>query len=470
MPSAKKTVEVIPSAKRLILSLRDVGYDFVHAVADLVDNSIAAGASEVDIDLRFDGHESWLRIADNGGGMTGTTITEAMRFGADRDYEVDDLGKFGLGLKTASLSQCRRLTVASRVDSAARRIEVRQWDLDHVGRTNRWEIIDVAAADRPDHLIEPLERRPGTVVLWEELDRVLGYKIPWGERARAGLLRTTDNLYQHLAMVFHRFLAGEARRRKKLRIAVNGTPVEPWDPFARDERKTIRFADEQFEVQADDGRGLVGYTAYVLPHQHQFSTPRRFEHYSGPSKWNYQQGFYIYRADRMIQSGGWSWLRTADEHTKLARVALDFRPDLDSAFELNIAKARVALPAVLRDQVRPHVDSLVREARRIYDNGNTDAGPSPSGGTPAAGGFAGPGLGGASRMEHPAGTAGGNGRSNGDAHGANGTGAMLIVPSGRRLGPAIDAAARAAGETKALARIKAALREHNPEASNELGW
>src|SRR5215210_7595117 len=102
--SSSTAVEVIPSAKRLIRSLRDVGYDFVHAVADLVDNSIAAGATEVDIDLRFDGEDSWLRIADNGRGMSGTTITEAMRFGAERDYEADDLGKFGLGLKTASLS------------------------------------------------------------------------------------------------------------------------------------------------------------------------------------------------------------------------------------------------------------------------------------------------------------------------------------------------------------------------------
>src|SRR5437764_433472 len=121
------TVEVIPAARRLVRSLRDMGYDFVHAVADLVDNSIAAGASQIDITLRYEGNNSWLRIADDGHGMNGTTITEAMRYGADaRDYESDDLGKFGLGLKTASMSQCRRLMVASRIDPDTKRIEGRQ--------------------------------------------------------------------------------------------------------------------------------------------------------------------------------------------------------------------------------------------------------------------------------------------------------------------------------------------------------
>jgi len=131
-------VAVIPSARRLITSLRDVGYDFVHAVADLVDNSITAGATEVSITLRFDGAESWVRIVDNGSGMSGSAITEAMRYGSNRRYGQLDLGKFGLGLKTASMSQCKRLTVASRTDRRGRRMEVRMLDLDHVDDSDRW--------------------------------------------------------------------------------------------------------------------------------------------------------------------------------------------------------------------------------------------------------------------------------------------------------------------------------------------
>lgn len=107
-------IEAIPSAKRLITSLRDLGYDFSQAVADVVDNSIEAGATVVSIDVEFDGDDSWIRIADNGKGMRPEQLREAMRYGAEREYEIDALGKFGLGLKTASMSQCQRLSVASR--------------------------------------------------------------------------------------------------------------------------------------------------------------------------------------------------------------------------------------------------------------------------------------------------------------------------------------------------------------------
>ncbi len=125
--------QLIPSARRLMSSLRDLGYDFAAAVADLVDNSITAGADEVRIDIEFDGDHSWVRIADNGTGMTEEQLLEAMRYGSERDYENDDLGRFGLGLKTASLSQCHKLTVATK--SSKGETHVYCWDLEHVGKS-----------------------------------------------------------------------------------------------------------------------------------------------------------------------------------------------------------------------------------------------------------------------------------------------------------------------------------------------
>lgn len=238
--TGRSTIEVIPAARRLVRSLRDMGYDFVQAVADLVDNSIAAEAKHIDITIRYDGNDSWVRIADDGRGMNAKTITEAMRYGADaRDYESDDLGKFGLGLKTASMSQCRRLTVASRIDPDTKRIEARQFDLDHIESANRWEIFILGPADRSAILVDPLLQHTGAVVLWEKLDRVLDYRDPWGERARKGLLALTQRVEEHLAMVFHRFITGDARklgtRSKKVSITLNGAPIEAWDPFARSE-------------------------------------------------------------------------------------------------------------------------------------------------------------------------------------------------------------------------------------------
>lgn len=433
-------IEVIPSARRLVKSLRDLGYDFVHAVADLVDNSIAARASEVAITMKFAGSDSWVRIADNGSGMAGSVITEAMRYGSEREYDAEDLGKFGLGLKTASMSQCRRLTVAGRTDAARKRIEVRVLDLDEIEKTNRWEVYSLEPGDRLEHLVEPLEDQTGTVVFWEHLDRVLSYKVPWGEKAKKGFYDLAEGLERHLGMVFHRFITGEARRRKRLKITLNGNVVDPWDPFTRDERHTEKLTEQTFELAGEAGKAEVRYQPFVLPPRDKFSTEKAFESAGGPSRWNAQQGLYIYRADRMIQSGGWCRMRTPDEHTKLARAALDFYPNLDSAFEINVAKVRVSLPQDLRDQLKEPIERLVKRAKAVYDR-KEEAGSSPAGRRGAS----------ARRLVPPTGS------------GGNGGG----IPHVRI---ALEHAAKKADEDAALKRIVGVLRTESPEVAVELGW
>ena len=133
MLQTHSAVELIPAAGRLIGSLRDMGYEFATAVADLVDNSIEADASTVSVDIEFEGGDSWVRIADDGSGMAPVALREAMRYGSTRRYSDDDLGKFGLGLKVASLSQCRRLSVASRTGRDRAGISAYCWDLEHIG-------------------------------------------------------------------------------------------------------------------------------------------------------------------------------------------------------------------------------------------------------------------------------------------------------------------------------------------------
>lgn len=462
MAKSKITIEVIPSARRLIQSLRDVGYDFRHAVADIIDNSIAASATTVKIVMHFNGKCSWLRIVDNGVGMNGSTITEAMRFGTERDYGEGDLGKFGLGLKTASLSQCSRLTVASRTEGSERQIEVRQWDLAHVEKSNCWEIIAVPIDECLDELIAPLKVGTGTVVLWELMDRVMGYKLPWGDKAKNGFLKLADELDQHLGMVFHRFLSGETMQRKKLNITLNGSSVEAWDPFARDEQATIKLEAKQLEINGEDGPGLVAYTPYILPSQERFSSLKAFNRSAGPGKWNYQQGFYIYRADRMIQSGGWCHMRTSDEHTKLARVALDFWPDLDSAFDLNVAKARVNLPAALKVHLKPHIEKLVKQARKAYSpQSEVSRLPRPNS---------------RNAFLPPSSSASGQGAetceqshdSNTSTISRNGPEPITVRYS--HIGRALDEAALAAGESAALKRIRKALKARNPDTATEIGW
>jgi hypothetical protein len=346
-------------------SLRDIGYDLPSAIADLVDNSVDAGATTVQITVGRGGGTSFIRIADDGRGMTDRVLDEAMRYGSRRAYEANDLGKFGLGLKTASLSQCRRLTVASRTTLRGQ-IRVRRWDLDHVRSRDAWELDRLLPSECMPYFLEPLREGPGTVVLWEKLDRMLAYARPDGEHAMRALEALSESVAEHLAMVFHRFLSGRTSGRRRLNIVFNGERLKPWDPFARAQRATQQLPAQHVHVEHRGKRHALVVRPYVLPSQVQFATPEAHVVAAGPKKWNRQQGFYIYRGDRMIQSGGWNRLRTMDEHSKLARIAIDVPPDLEELFQINVAKMRVVLP----DEVRPHLRALaagvVTSAQEAY--------------------------------------------------------------------------------------------------------
>ena len=474
MTPSSKVEEVVPAAGRTINSLRDIGYELPQAVADLVDNSIEADATKVCVDLVFEGSESWVRIADNGRGMDSDTITESLRIGSVRDYDEDDLGKFGFGLKTASLSQCRRLTLASR-ESGTDPLQVRVFDLDHIERTNRWEVLVVD--DQPIRLVEPLKDAPGTVVVWEKLDRLLTYKDPAGHWAKRKLLEQTELVAQHLSMVFHRFLGGTALNRQQVEILVNGSTVEPWDPFCADEPGTTALEPTYHPVVSDGRQGIVSLHPYVLPGQAEFSDASAWNRASGPNKWNNQQGLYIYRADRLIQWGGWNHLRTNDEHTKLARVSLEFSSDLDTAFGINISKAIVKLPPELREEIRPVIRTVTSAAQNRYrsnpakpprltptrpaSSGSTAATQTVTptaaegGGTPSGAPLASPPPFRRDTTSTPAAT-------------PTGVPAQPGVVSGPR--EALEQAARAAGEVDALHRIIEYMRTLDPEATRALGW
>lgn len=416
-----ESISLLPSARRLVTSLRDLGYSFPQAVADLIDNSIAAGATSVDIDLVFEGPDSWLRIVDDGDGMTRSEATEAMRYGAHQEYEDESLGKFGLGLKTASLSQCRRLSIASRRGQGSGRLEARLLDLDRVVEQDSWKILAPKAKQVDERLREPLRTGPGTVVLWEKLDRLLGYKIQWGHHAERALDGLAEDLREHLGVVFHRFINGAIDDRARVRISVNDEFCLPWDPFALTESETEVLPAYDFDVETEDGFGLVRFQPYVLPPKSLFSSEEAFDRAAGPSRWNAQQGLYIYRANRLVQSGGWCRLRVRDEHLKLARASLDFFPELDAAFEINVAKTRVKLPQSLRPVLAEPVDELAGAAQSRYRN-----------------------------------------------HDKGGESSMPRSVVQRRV--RMETAARSVGELKALRKIAQELRKTDPKLAGMLGW
>lgn len=370
-------VTVVPSAGRLMVSLRDIGYDLPSAIADLVDNAIDAGARNVTVEIVADGPESWVRVIDDGIGMTARELDEAMRYGSHAEYAADSLGHFGLGLKTASLSQCRRLTVATR-GTVGGRIAVRRWDLDEVLRRDSWDLeqLRVRGADR--RLTDPLaEGVKGTVVLWETMDRVIPRKPTPGLTAR--VLRTAiEDVGEHLAMVFHRFLDGEAfSGRQRLTLTLNGEGLVAWDPFARAEQHTTELPAQALEYEDSDGEVItVDVRPFVLPGQQLFSSADAHRGAGGPRRWNRHQGFYIYRRDRLIQAGGWNRLRTLDEHAKLARIAIDLPAGEEERFAVDVAKMRVGIPEDLRPGLRTVAAAAVATAQERYRD-HLDAGSAP---------------------------------------------------------------------------------------------
>ncbi|MEV6487094.1 ATP-binding protein [Actinoplanes sp. NPDC051633] len=364
--SGRAWFDVSPSAARLTGSLRDIGYDFASAVADVVDNSVAAGATRVEILIEHDGSDSRVFITDDGAGMSSSGLLEALRFGTRRQYRRGDLGRYGLGLKTASLSQCRVLSVVSRSSKSTVRTCARSLDLDLIDDWDQWVVVDPGNREPAvQRARQWLAEGTGTVVIWQVLDRVLPEKRPEGGWARRRLDTLAGKTADHLGMVFHRFIDGVGDRPQVV-ITVNGQKVRAWDPFAQDESSTVELPLQRLEVESPGSTGVVTLRRFVLPARDRFSCPAEFERLSGPLNWNRQQGLYVYRANRLVQWGGWAGIRGIDEHTKLARASVEFDTDLDAAFNINVAKMRVTLPAQLRQLIEPAVNELCVLADDAY--------------------------------------------------------------------------------------------------------
>lgn len=346
--------DVPPAPAALIESMRAFGYSLPTAIADLVDNSIGAHAREVDIAFHWAGSRSWVAVRDDGRGMDRRTLVEAMRLGSRSPSEVrapDDLGRFGLGLKSAAWSQARRLTVVSRAEPGTQ--EVRCWDLDHVRATGRWSLLKGASEPVESLMRERPLLASGTVVVLEDLDRLVGDVAPddaAAERRFLGRIRNTD---EHLAMVFHRFMRG----RERVRISIDGRAVNPWDPFLEEKTATQELPWEDLRLH---GRP-IRVVPYVLPHVSKLTADEHRDA-AGPGGWNQQQGFYIYRARRLLVAGGWLGLRRMqrEEHYKLARVRIDLDNAMDEAWQIDVRKATARVPGTLEDDLR-RIASVARQ-------------------------------------------------------------------------------------------------------------
>lgn len=348
----------IPYAPALIESMRSVGYSLESAIADLIDNSISAGASTVDIQFRPFG-EPYLAILDDGDGMAPEEITEAMRHGSRNPLDArseNDLGRFGLGLKTASLSQCRKLTVVSLKNGV---LSARCWDLDFVVQTEQWLLRVPDSTDeirKLPHVRDLESQSSGTLILWQEMDRLAA-----GESSiESALGQKMDQVREHLSLVFHRYLSGEPGRQK-IAISINNNVVEPLDPFLTSHRATQLLPEEDFQVE----RQTITVRPYILPHISKLTT-EELALAGGEDGLRRNQGFYVYRNRRLIIWGTWFRLTRQEELTKLARVRVDIPNALDHLWTLDIKKSCAYPPEVVRINLRRTVDRIADRSRRTY--------------------------------------------------------------------------------------------------------
>ena len=351
-----------PHPGAMLESLRGLGYTTATAIADIIDNSISAGATTVDVRFDWSGSGSWIRVLDDGCGMNDAELESAMRLGARDPREVraaGDLGRFGMGLKTASFSQGRCLTVASRRNGG--RLECLRWDLDRLdeGGASVWPLFE-GAAQGSEARIEPLERMPqGTLVLWEKLDRI----VTEGFTAQ-DMIDLADRVERHLAMTFHRLLDGPT---PLFTLRINGRRVAPWDPFMMGHPGK---AQESPEMRLLHAAGVVAQ-AHVLPHR-DLLRPADVEAAAGPAGWTSQQGFYVYRNRRLLVAGGWLGLGergrawTRDEPHRLARIRLDIPNSADAEWKINILKSTASAPLRLRPQLHWIAMDARERARMVF--------------------------------------------------------------------------------------------------------
>jgi len=343
-------------------ALRGLGYSTAAALADVIDNSISAGAFEVKLIFDWDGPDTRISILDDGRGMSDPELEAAMTLGTINPHDErapTDLGRFGLGLKTASFSQCRSLTVASKREG--HEIVCLRWDLDAIAiePAGGWRMFE-GPAFGSERFLDPLSAlRSGSLVLWERMDRVV---TPGSNLDHFADL--VDDVECRLGMIFHRFLEGH---RPDFGLFINGKPVSPWDPFMKGHPAKPW---ESPVARVSTPSGSVEAQCHVLPHKDKLSDDD-FAKAGGPEGWTSQQGFYVYRNKRLLLAGGWlglgrgrAWNR--EESHRLARIRVDIPNSADADWKIDVRKSTARPPVFVRSWLTGLAENTREKARKVF--------------------------------------------------------------------------------------------------------
>ena len=350
-----ETVKSIPEARLLLSSLRSVGYSEEAAIADLIDNCIAAKANEIKID--FDWESQRVVIVDNGIGMSQADLYENMRIGSsdpEKKRQATDLGRFGMGMKTAAFSLGKKLCVVTKNNGVSSNAT---WDLDLIPDIG-WQLV-IQSNEKIANQLSQLDGENGTVVVIENLDRIIDSSdLSKAKKHFYSIIRKVES---HLSLVFHRFMSEDG-----LQLSINGTPIKPWDPFISDNSATQELPEEY--VWSEDTKTEVLIQPYVLPHKTKFASEQLYQEAGGPKGWNFHQGVYVYRNRRLIICGTWFDFIKKEPAFNLARIRVDISSDGDADWKIDIKKSSAALPTYAREAVERSVEICTEASAKVYNS------------------------------------------------------------------------------------------------------
>ena len=350
-----------PTPKVLINSIRQIGYSFESAIADIIDNSIVACAKSINIFLPINKlEESYIAFLDDGLGMDKVGIINALKVGSNFEGErdADDLGRFGLGLKSASFSQCRKLTIVSKKDN---KLQAFGWDISEIVNSNEWNLFEfsnqeIASIQQIEKLKEKLQ---GTLVVWQDFDLIRD-RLDDNIDLQRQLSDLIEKARKHIALVFHRYL------NKKIVISINNLPIKGLDPFLENHNKTEKGKADNITIATKDGKEhTIKIQAYTMPHYYDLLDSDN-ELLGGADVMRDMQGFYVYRNERLIVYGTWFKIRVRSELAKYAKIKVDIPNTLDDIWEIDIKKQKAIIPQKLMAHFRKTIENIrVRSEKKI---------------------------------------------------------------------------------------------------------
>jgi hypothetical protein len=370
--------EANPNPEFLIKSIAEQGYSLETALADLMDNSITANATKIEVLTDIESDPFLLFIADNGDGMDPDSLMKNMQFPSkspEHTREQTDLGRFGLGLKTASFSQTRSFTVLSRKKGAKDYCGL-TWDVDYLKAKGKWRILINSKEDileiltkyqtiSSDHTNQFTEFSPNTIVVWRGLYKFENY-LTLENKKDAIRSEITDNTSEYLSIVFHRFMEKD---RDPLHIRINNTIAKPFNPFPIS-NEGLRSLEP---LQRDFNDDFVKIQGFILPNSSIKETKELNNTWTPLNKSLMDmEGIYIYRADRLILFGGWNGLIKKMPRLQLARLRVDIGNKLDHLFHLNVAKSQINIPYDLKQAFLRSIVGLKEEAQKEFYNSVTE--------------------------------------------------------------------------------------------------